>query len=196
MLDKFDPKVREIAKQSPTLRAEMLDLQQKGWSFKTGAVADGYFTDRPAKTITIDQPLSAEDTVSHIAHEAGHAVTNQQAKIPATPTMTRDEYVRRNVDNFMENEGEAQFNAAQVRAEVKTAGGPDTGIPGSQTAAYQTVYDNFAAGKVTRAQAVTQMGNLMGNEKVSVKPYPAYRDYYGESYKKDWDKNIAPTRTL
>lgn len=185
---------RDLIKQSPTLRAEILTLEQNGYSFKTGPVADGYYTDRDANTIVIDQPLSDGETVSHVAHEVGHAVTPQQASIPATPSMTRDQYVRANVDNLMSNEGAAQFNAAQVRAELKASGGPDIGIPGSQTADYQRAYDDFAAGRITRSQSVDRMATLMGNETVSTPPHQAYRDYYADSYKTDWDTNIAPTR--
>jgi len=193
MLSKFDPKVRALVKQSPTLRAELLSLQNAGYSISTGPVADGYYTNRTTKTIVIDQPLGDADTVSHIAHEVGHGTT-QTAYIPPTPSMTKDQYVNANVNNQMHNEGEAQFNAAQVRAELKAAGGPDTGIPGSQTADYQKAYDDYVAGKITKDQAITQMGNLMGNEKASKPPYKAYRDYYGDTYKDFWDKNIAPTR--
>jgi WXG100 family type VII secretion target len=193
-LSKFDPKVRDLVKQSPTLRAEVLKLEQAGYSFKTGPVADGYYTDWTGKVITIDQPLGDATTVAHIAHEVGHGVSNQQQSIPATPTMTRDQYVNQNVDNLMHNEGEAQFNAATVRAELKAAGGPDTGIPGSQTAAYQKSYDDYTAGTITKDQAIGQMGTLMGNEHVSIPPYQAYHDYYADSFKADFDKNIAPTR--
>jgi hypothetical protein len=193
-LTKFDPKVRDLVKQSPTLRAEVLKLEQNGYTFKTGPVADGYYTDWTGKNIVIDQPLSDATTVSHIAHEVGHGVSNQQQSIPATPTMTRNQYVQQNVDNLMHNEGEAQFNAAQVRAELKAAGQPDTGIPGSQSAAYQKAYDDYTAAKITKDQAISQMATLMGNENASVPPYKAYHDYYGDSFRNDWDTNIAPTR--
>jgi WXG100 family type VII secretion target len=194
MLTKFDPQVVAMVKQSPTLRAEVLKLQQAGYSVNTGSLADGYFTDRTNKTIVIDQPLDPATTVSHIAHEVGHGVSSQQESIPATPTMTRDQYVQQNVDNYMHNEGEAQFNAAQVRAELTAAGQPDPGIPGTQTDAYQKVYADFSAGKITQDQAISQMGTLMGNEHVSTPPYQAYRDAYGDAFKQDWDTNIAPTR--
>jgi hypothetical protein len=97
---------------------------------------------------------------------------------------------------MMRGEGEAQFNGAQVRAELKAAGvTTDIGISGSQTAAYQAVYDDYAAGNITRDQAIDQMGTLMGNETTSTPPKIPYRDYYGNFYRDDWDTNIAPTRT-
>jgi hypothetical protein len=193
-LSMFSSGVRELVKQSPTLRAQVLQLEQNGYAFKTGAVVDGYYADWDHQTIVIDQPQSDAVTVSHIAHEVGHGVSAQPHSIPASPTMTRAQYVQQNVDNLMLNEGEAQFNAAQVRAELNAAGGPDIGIPGSQTADYQKVYDNFTAGKITHAQAIDQMGTLMGNENVSTPPYQPYRAAYADSFRNDWDTNIAPTR--
>jgi len=193
-LSMLSQSARDLIKKSPTLRAQILSLEQSGYSFKTGPVKDGYFTDRDSSTIVIDQPLSDGETVSHVAHEVGHAVTPQQAAIAATPGMTRDQYVRANVDNLMANEGEAQLNAAKVRAELKAGGGTDIGIPGKQTADYQRAYDDFAAGRITRSQAVDRMANLMGNETVSPPPYQAYRDYYADSYETFWDTNIAPAR--
>lgn len=194
-LGAFSQGARDLVNKSPTLRGQVFKLEQEGYNFKTGAVADGYFTDRDTKTITIDQPLSNGETAAHIAHEVGHAINSQQPTIPVTPTMTRAEYVQKNVDNFMHNEGEAQFNATQIRAELKAGGGPDIGVPGSQTAAYQAVYDKFTAGTITRAQAVDQMATLMGNEAVSTPPYQPYRDYYRDAMANDWDTNIAPTRS-
>jgi WXG100 family type VII secretion target len=194
MLSKFSQKVCDLAKQSPTLRSELLQLQLEGYTIKTGPVADGYFTDWDKKEIVIDQPLGDTTTVAHLAHEVGHGVNAQQQGIPATPSMTKAQYVKANVDNLMHNEGEAQFNAARVRAELKSAGGPDIGIPGGQTAKYQTVYDNFTANKITRDQAVNQMGTLMGNERVSTPPHKPYRQDYGDAYSNYWDKNIAPGR--
>ena len=193
-LSMFSQGVRDMVKKSPTLRSQIFQLEKNGFNFKTGPVADGYYMDPNTKTIVIDQPLGDADTVSHIAHEVGHGVNAQKIGIPATPTMTRDEYVRLNVNNLMQNEGEAQLNAAQIRAELKAAGGPDIGIPGSQTAKYQAVYDDYAAGKVTRAEAVNRMATLMGNERVSTPPHQPYRDSYRDAYRKDWDDNIAPTR--
>ena len=105
--------------------------------------------------------------------------------------MTRDQFVNQNVQEQLRNEGEAQFNAATARDQIGQAGGPDTGIPGTQTAAYQGVYDNFKSGNITRAQAVDQMANLMGNENTS-NTGENYRQYYGKGYKAYWDKNVAP----
>ena len=194
-LSAFSQGTRDLVKKSPTLRRQILEAEQKGYSFRTGAAADGYYTNPDTKTIVIDQPLSDKETVQHLAHEVGHAVTLQTNVIQPTPTTTRDQFVQQNVANLMHNEGEAQFNAAQIRAELKAAGAGDIGIPGSQTAAYQQVYDDFTAGRITKAQAIDRMGNLMGNETQSRPPHKRYREGYADAYRKYWDENIAPTRT-
>jgi WXG100 family type VII secretion target len=190
-LSGFSKGARDIVKQSPTLRSQIFELEQKGYNFKIGTVADGYFTNHASSTIQIDQPQTDEVTAAHIAHEVGHGVTSLPDEIPPTPTTTKNEFVQKNVDNFMQGEGEAQFNAAQVRAEVKAAGGPDIGIPGGQTAKYQKVYDNYVAGKITKADAISQMGTLMGNERVSTPPYQPYRDNYRDAFAAEWDKKYA-----
>jgi WXG100 family type VII secretion target len=198
MLSKFDEEVRHLAKKSPTLRAELLQLQKAGFKIKTGPIADGYYTNKSKKVIVIDQPLSSTETVAHLAHEVGHGVSKLPDKIAATPTMTKAQYIKANVDNSMRDEGMAQFNAAKVRAEIKAtrlfSAGPDIGMPGSQTAAYQKVYDNFTKGKLTQAQAVDQMRKLMEKETVSGNPPKPYPQYYRDEYSDDWDQKIAPGR--
>jgi WXG100 family type VII secretion target len=194
MLSKFSPKVRDMVKKSPTLRAQMLNLQQKGFKIKTGPIAGGSATNSGKKEIVIGQPDTDTETVSGLAHEVGHGLSTLPGKIQPTASTTKAQYVKANVDNMMQNEGGAQFNAAQVRAELNKAGGPDIGIPGTQTKDYQKVYDNYTAGKITKDQAVTQMGKLMGNERTSTPPKKPYHQYYGDWYRNDWDTNIAPGR--
>jgi WXG100 family type VII secretion target len=195
MLSVFDPQVRALAMQSPTLRAEMLTLQKKGFMFVTGPVADGPKTVHPF--ITIGQPMSPADTIADIAHETGHGVNrgNEISRVEETPTMTRAQYVQLNVANNLRKEGSAQFNALQVRAELLAAGAGDIGAPGAQDVAFANVHADFAAGTITKAQAIDQMGQLMGNEKRSYDPLNrTYRDYSVDFYRADWDKYIAPTR--
>jgi hypothetical protein len=163
-------------------------MQQDGYSFTTGPVAKGYFTDRDQKTITIDQPQTDEVTVAHIAHEVGHALY-KPGYVARAPGMTRDEYVQKNVDAFMQDEAAGQFNAAMIRRDLKIAGGPDIGIPGSQTAAYQRAFDDYVSGKITRPQVMDRMATLMGNERISIPPKSPYRDYYRSAFEKEWDDN-------
>lgn len=191
----FSDKVREIVKKSPHLRAQIFGLQQDGINFQVGTAGDGSSFNSGTKTITIEPGRTDREIVASIAHEVGHARSKRANFIPDTPTMTRDGFVDANVDNQLKGEADAQLNAAIVRAEVKSNGGPDIGIPGTQTAKYQAVYNKFVKGDITHDQAIDQMATLMGNERVSTPPVIPYREYYGNFYRAHWDKHIAPTRT-
>lgn len=192
MLSIFDPRVRELAKQSPTLRAQMLALQKKGILFQTGPKSQ---TIEPL--ITIDQSLTGADAVAMIAHETGHALSRSQevARVVETPTMTRDQYVDLNVTNNLRNEAMAQFNALQVRAEIQATGAVDIGVPGDKDAAFARIYGDFAAGRITRDQAIDRMGPVMGDLLRDSGPPPqTYRAFTIDFYRQDWDTYIAPTR--
>lgn len=192
MLSIFDPQVRDLVKKSPTLRAQMLALQKKGIMFQTGPNSQ---TIEPL--ITIEQSLTGADAVGMIAHEAGHVMSHDQeiGRIVETPTMTRDQYVALNVDNNLRNEAMAQFNAVQVRAELLAAGAGDIGLPGSQDAGFQRIYADFQAGRITKDQAINNMGPVMGNVvREAGPPRKTYRDYAIDFFRKDWDTYIAPTR--
>jgi len=193
MLAKLDPQVRQIAAQSPTLGKQLDSLESNGWTIVRGTSGGGSYADRQSKSIVIDPNQTAEQQVSVIAHEVGHAGYAKPPQQAATPTMTRDQYVAANVNRELVDEGNAQLNAAMIRGEIQGNKGPDIGMPGTQTAAYQGVYDKFKNGSLTRDQAVDQMGNLMGNERTSTTG-ENYRQYYGKPYEKHWDKNIAPAR--
>ncbi len=191
----FSGGARDLIKQSPTLRAQIFELEQKNYNFEVSSLDDGYSTDPDTRTIYIDQPHTDGATVARIAHEVAHAVLLQQRFIPAADGMTREQYVQANVDNFMHNEGEAQFNAVQVRAEVFAASGSHLGLPGTQPFEYLAIYDKFKAGALTKEQAIDQMGGLMGAEQVSTEDNQLYRDNYKQMFENDWDTKIAPTRS-
>lgn len=194
-LGAFSSGARELIKQSPTLRSQVFELEQKGYKFEVSSLDDGFSTDLDTRTVYIDQPHTDAATVARIAHEVAHAVLLQQRFIPATDGMTREEYVRANVDNFMHNEGEAQFNAVQVRAEVFAASGTHIGLPGTQPLEYLAIYDKYTAGTLSREEAIDQMGGLMGAEQVSTEDNQLYRDNYRVMFENDWDTKIAPTRS-
>jgi hypothetical protein len=92
----------------------------------------------------------------------------------------------------MRNEGSAQLNAAIARDEIKNAGAPTLGMPGKQGAKYVSVYNDYKQGKITKQQAVNKMGNLMGNETTGGVPY---KDYYGKSFEKHWNKTVGRGKT-
>jgi len=194
MLAAFEPSVRDMVKLSPTLSSDMMRLERDGWTIQTGPAGEGSATDSTGKTITIAAPRSDDKLVRSLSHEAGHATGNRPVSIPIMDGMTRDEFVRLSVANDMLSEGDATLNNAKVRAEIIAGGGADIEISGTQTAAYQRVYEDFKAGAISQEQAAERMGALVANERTSVPPKKRYLDYYGDSYREYWDTNIAPTR--
>jgi len=191
MLNQFDPQVSAIAGQSPTLNNQLQQLQQDGWTIVKGPAGGGSFTDRQNKQIVIADGDTPAVTTAGLAHEIGHAEAGEPPYHPPAAGMTRDDFVEQNVTEQLRNEGEAQLNAAIARDEIKAAGGPDTGIPGTQTNSYQALYDQYKAGLATRQQTVDLMADVMANESTST-TNQNYRDYYGQSYKDYWDQHAAP----
>lgn len=195
VLSKVDPKVRALVKKSPTLARQLQSLEGKV-KFKMGPKGStGTYYNPKTKEIVIAPTQSTNAQVSAIAHEVGHA---KYGKIPyhkPTKGMTKTEYIRKNVQEQMRDEGSAQLNAAIVRDEVKKAGGPTLGMPGTQDAKYLKVYSDYKKGTVTRQKAIDQMADLMGNETTSGKNSKPYKDYYGSTYEKHWNKTVGKGKT-
>ncbi|MGC4069163.1 MAG: hypothetical protein QM784_31850 [Polyangiaceae bacterium] len=108
--------------------------------------------------------------------------------------MSRQEYIDKNVDLHMKDEGNAQFNAAKVRDEIGKNGGPNTGIPGQHEQEYQDAYDRHKAGTLTEDQAKQEMAKTMERETVSGQQNQnvPYRDYYGDFYGKHYNRYPPP----
>jgi hypothetical protein len=187
----FSPAVRELVKQSPTLRSQIVQMEKRGFNF-TLAVPPrtGYFTDRGHSQVQIDASGSALDTVAQIAHELGHVV-NEPKTIDLYSDMTRDQYVPVNVQAELINEGQAQFNLGVVRAELLGQGLPAPTMLGAQSADFQRTYDNYAAGRIDRDTAVARMADLMANEHPSTHPQYTYRQYYTAFYDQIFDTSTS-----
>lgn len=191
VLRDFDPQVAQLADKSPTLKAELDQLEKDGWRVTWKSGGKSYYTDHATKDIYLDHSASTAEIVGQLAHESGHATYGDTA-IQPRPGMTRDQFVKANVDAAMRSEGVAQLNAAKVRDEVIAAGGADPGIPGTQTAAYQKVYDDFKAHNITRDQAITRMSTLMNNE-VPSGATKKYREDYADNFGQWWDDHVPAT---
>src|SRR5205085_480551 len=86
MLSQFDPKVRDLVKQSPTLRAQLKALEDKKFPVKLMKRPQGVdpstgsqtFFHPPTIEIYDDPGLKPEDMVLRLAHEAGIAQEDPQ----------------------------------------------------------------------------------------------------------------------
>jgi hypothetical protein len=176
----------KIVNQSLQLRDDIKALQDKGWSIQFGAAGGGSFSSRTSQTITVDPnragaPASLAQTV---AHETGHARYPEPVDIPPNG-LTHDQFVNRNVDQHLRDEGAANFENCVAREQILARGGPDIGVAGTQQAQYLAIYKDFEDGKITKDQAYDQMGQLFGNETTS-NTGENYRTYYGKKYERDW----------
>lgn len=172
-----------IAK-SPSLTRDLQALQNDGWTIVT-ATSGGSSCSRSAKTITIDTTdnNSAELLAQVIAHEVGHA-----RYTPNVDTSSREAYIRtRSAD-----EGAATLSNIRAQREIIANGGADIGIAGQRAnhAAYNTVYDAFAAGG-SEVAAQEAIGAVFVNGETTSTTRQSYADYYGSYY----DANYGTTPT-
>ena len=185
----FKVRSRTVAK-SPTLSGNLDALKKDGWTIKTGDPGKGSFTDKSAKTITID-PNQAGDPAAvaqTLAHESGHARYTQDPYVPPAG-LTKDQYVSKNANSNLKDEGEATMTNAQVRDEVNKNGGPDIGIAGAQANQYQKIYEKYPD-PADRDKARQEIGDAFADgEHPSNDPGKTYRDYYSKTYADYYDKH-------
>lgn len=135
MLSKFDPKVRALVKQSPTLRAQLKALEDKKFPLtlmprpksvdpSTGSQT---FFHPPAIEVYIDPKLKPEDMVLRVAHEAAIAQEDPQFLRPQN-AKNRQHFIDTNVPKALRAEAKAMFNEVAVRQEILAAKGPDIGL--------------------------------------------------------------------
>jgi hypothetical protein len=191
VLSGFDPEVRDIVKQSPTLANQLFEAERAGYTFEVGEAGDGSFHVGTSRRVVVEGGQSAEATVGTIAHEAGHGHyhLHEELTVPPQENMSRDVYVEINVEETMRNEGYAQFNAAKIRAEILNAGGPDIGMGGTQAEGYLANYQAYADGKISQEEAVMNNADLMGME-VGSNSKLNYLDNYREFYERQWNEYL------
>jgi hypothetical protein len=192
--DLFHPKVTTglgadvdaIVNQSLQLRDDINALKAKGYSFQFGAAGGGTFTNRGNQIITVDPNGKGSPAYLSqlVAHEVGHAQYPQPRDIPPKG-LTHDQFIKANVDQHLRDEGAANFENCVAREQILAKGGTDIGINGTQQAQYLAIYADFKAGKITKDQAIDQMGQLFANETTS-NTGENYRVYYGKEYERQW----------
>jgi WXG100 family type VII secretion target len=191
VLGVFDEDVRNIVKQSPTLSSQLREAELNGYTFVMGEEGKGSFHNTTARRIVVENEGTPAQIASTIAHETGHGqyLLHEQVTIPPQENMSRDVYVELNVEEKMRNEGYAQLNATKIRDEILSAGGPDIGVPGNQSAGYIANYEAYKAGTIDQETAIMNNAELMGAETTSTSKLN-YLDYYSESYEANWDESL------
>jgi uncharacterized Zn-binding protein involved in type VI secretion len=190
------PEVLALIMQSPSLVAMLSELSNSGWTFTSGPPGDGTYADRTTSTISIDandvtDPLSC---TSALAHEAGHALYNEDPYVPMDG-LSRDEYIDQNTMRHLKDEGEATLTNTEVRSEIQKTSGTDIGISGTHTDEYQDVYDRYRD-HGDRDAARTEIGNIFShgeNPSGDDNAGKDYYDYYSENYGNEYDAQHPPS---
>ena len=182
-------KVDALVEKSPTLQGNLKKLQEDGWTTVYGEAGKGSFCDKTAKRIVIDpndknNPVGVTQT---LAHESGHALYTADPYIKPDG-LTRAEYVAKNANRDLKDEGEATLMNAKIRDEI---GDPDIGIAGAQAKKYEAIAKKYpdAADRDTARQAIADV--FAKGEHPSTDPTKTYEDYYGKTYADFWDANVA-----
>jgi uncharacterized Zn-binding protein involved in type VI secretion len=179
ILGDFSREVRDLIRQSPTLRRQLRDLNNNGW--KVASEHEPSRIDRAAKEITIRNSGGPNSEAQAISHELGHGYYREPEYVPKDG-LSEEEYVRRNTDGAMMDEGRAQFNNAKARDEIRDNSGQDIGMGGTKTNEYGDVYDRYKRGEITEDQASREMGDLMRDETMGT-TNQRYEDFNNDFYR-------------
>jgi len=167
----------EIAK-CPAMKADLEKLQKDGWKVIWGPAGGGYHSSRPTKTITLDPSTGSTDqkTITMLSHEMGHAKYTSPGVTPAG--LTREEYIKKQVQANLEDEGEATLTQIEYKKCLKKGGGPEVELWYAKSADYVKIADKYPDAK-DRRTARTEVANMYGDsEKPSNCPAQTYRQYY------------------
>jgi type VI secretion system secreted protein VgrG len=189
--------VDTVAAKSETLEHNLVALHKAGWVIKYGDKGGGSFTDRDSKTITVDAAERGHtaSVLQTLAHESGHASYTPDAYSPPDG-LTRQQYVDRNVDHSLKDEGEATITNLLVRRQLLAAHQVDIGVAGQQSDKYQQLFAQHQGHlnePGNRDQLREQIGQVFAKgEHPSTDPKKNYYDYYAKSYGDFYDKQVAP----
>jgi type VI secretion system secreted protein VgrG len=182
--------VDAFASRSPTLRRNLELLLAKGWKVQYGSAGAGSYCTRKDKIIVIDegQKNHPEEVVQTLSHESGHALYTPDPYV-TLDGLSKPDYVARNVNRLLKDEGEATLMNAQVRQEILNNGGADIGIAGAQAAKYEQLAAQYPAA-ADRDVARQEIADLFADgEHPSTSPDETYREYYSKVYSNSYDKD-------
>ena len=171
----FGTEVDKLAALSPTLQADLKQLEKEGWTIEFGKKGGGSYCSRSTKTITIDSAKKGDASaiVATMAHEVGHALYNVQSD-----TSSREAYVK----SMLAGEGAAELKRLQVRSEIQSFGGPNI----KSDTRFDKIYKQYLSdGDVDKAREA--IGEIFRGLKTS-NTKETYEDYYGGWYDRNYGK--------
>jgi hypothetical protein len=171
--------VQALVDKARPLQEQLDQLRAANWKIRyTGPKDDpGSFTDYVNKEIVIDPQAHqgrADLLTQTVAHEVGHALYGDRTDVSSHEAA---------VNSMLANEGAATLNNIKMQRWILSQGGPDIGIAGTQTSAYDIVYQNYRFSDGDYAKATAEIGSIFGGlEHPSGDPTKTYAQYYGDWY--------------
>jgi uncharacterized Zn-binding protein involved in type VI secretion len=181
--------VENYIKNSPTLSSSLTTLEKQGWEIKFGPSDKGSFCDKENKVIQIaeSEKDNSKEITTTLAHESGHALYQADPYVPPDG-LTKEEYVSKNVDSGLKDEGEATLQNIKISREIKKNTGDDIPVAGSQTQEYEKIYDAYEKDG-DREAARKKIGDIFADkERPSGDPNLTYREYYSKPYADYYDQ--------
>ncbi|MFE4456789.1 hypothetical protein ACFROC_05455 [Nocardia tengchongensis] len=187
----LDENAAAHAARSPTLLAQLADLEALGIQITYGPQGGGSYADRGLKLIVIDNSLAGNPghVIRALAHEVGHMhPSNKTQRMLPHNGESKQEWAAMNVEHALLDEGQATFNEAQVLWEIARTDGPYTPVAGTHSLEYELTYDSFCQGKISRDAAIAKMAALHADETISISSTGrTYQDYFTEIFENDFD---------
>lgn len=173
-----DPALKEVLKQSSTLRKDIEELQKDKFTVRWGAAGGGTYIDENKKQIVVDANSKGNgaDIAQSLAHEVGHKQFSEPQDRSSKEAW---------VNVLLRDEAAATIKNARVRKEILDKGGADIGFPGQHADKYKSITDEMLAGKITEEDALKKIADVFKTEVPSVKvdgKTVTYEEYYGASY--------------
>lgn len=184
-------KIDEIAAKSPTLEHNLATLQNNRWTIKYGEKGAGSFTNRTKSIITLDANKKRHilSLIASLAHESGHALYRPAAPVLMDEHVNRQQYIDRNLDRHLQDEGEATITNLQVRAELLKAKQGDIGVSGAKPKEYIGLYKKYPEAK-DRDKLRAEIGKIFAQgEHPSTAPNMTYGEFYGKPFEAAWDRS-------
>lgn len=185
----------ELIIKSSTLTEQLDSLRVEGWRIIYGESGKGSYANKEKKIIAIDKSKK-DDAIAFVrtlAHENGHALYKADPYVPSTG-LTKKEYIDRNVERHLKDEGEATLNNLEIRDEIVFNGGPDIGVGGTKTKEYEMIYEVYK-NSGDREKARKQIGGIFADgERPSTNPSLTYREYYSGPYEEYYDRLLQKNK--
>jgi len=192
LLSQFDPKVRELVKQSSTLRAQIKALEDSKFPLKlmkrpqgvNPSTASQTFFHPPTIEIYSDPNAKPEDMVLKLAHEAGIAQEDPHFLLPQAAE-NRQKFIETNVPKALRSEAKAMFNEVTVRQEIIDAHGPDIGLSDKDPANrgdYLKPFDDYQKSKRTPQDLDKALDQIQTNYDANLNLRKGYEADLGKDF--------------